>query len=199
MVASLFYFIHQCIQCFLLNVVLIKIKHMKDQQKDKSGNDNESEREPNDNRPLPGEYPPEEDIMNRLNRVERVGVDPDNLSRNPGANNNVTEDESADDELAEPTTFPPATNTKKGTSESDLTKEDYEALGPQDLSMDGGDDEQLKHRVWPVDFAARDLDVPGADAERRDSLAQADEENDHYSLGGDEKDWLEDDPTPTLG
>jgi hypothetical protein len=171
---------------------------MKDQQKDKSGDENESEREPTDNRPLPGEYPPEEDIMNRLNRVERVVIDPDNLSRNPGANNNVTDDDSIGDELAEPTTFPPTKKTK-GSSESDLTKEDYEALGPKDLSMDGGDDEQLKHRVWPVDFAARDLDVPNGDGERRDSPAQADEENDHYSLGGDEKDSLEDDPTRTLG
>lgn len=173
---------------------------MKDQQKENKSRDdeNESEREPNDNRPLPGEYPPEEDIMNRLNRVERVGVDPDNLSRNPGANNNITEDESID-ELPEPATFPPAANTKKATSESDLTKEDFEALGPEDLSMDGGDDEQLKHRVWPVDFAARDLDVPNGDGERRDAPGQADEENDHYSLGGDDKDSLEDDPTRTFG
>ena len=155
-----------------------------------SASDKGEENEPYKDRPLPGEYPPEEDIMNRLNGVERVSLDPDNLSRTPGANNNL------DEEFPEPEVFPNAKNTKKA-ADSDLTKEDFEALGPKDLSLDGGDDEQLKHRVWPVDFAAKDLDVP--DQERLDALGQGDEENDHYSLGGDEKDSLEEDPTRTLG
>lgn len=168
----------------------LKIKKMANQNKDKAPDSSKAdENEPYKDRPLPGEYPPDEDIMNRLNRVERVSLDPDNLSRTPGANNNLSE------ELSE-TVFPETKNTKKA-ADSDLTKEDFEALGPEDLSLDGGDDEQLKHRVWPVDFAATDLDVP--DQERLDALGQGDEENDHYSLGGDEKDSLEEDPTRTLG
>jgi hypothetical protein len=66
--------------------------------------------------------------------------------------------------------------------------------------MDGGDDEQLKHRVWPVDFAARDIDVPGSELDdKSEMLGSEDEENNSYSLGGDEKDNLEDDPTRTYG
>jgi hypothetical protein len=164
---------------------------MSNQNKDKAPeSDKGDEKEPYKDRPLPGEYPPDEDIMNRLNGVERVSLDPDNLSRTPGANNNL------DGEFPETKAFPPKKNSKKK-ADSDLTKEDYEALGPKDLSLDGGDDEQLKHRVWPVDFAAKDLDVP--DQERLDAVGQGDEENDHYSLGGDEKDSLEEDPTRSLG
>ena len=76
-------------------------------------------------------------------------------------------------------------------NESDVTAEDLEALGPKDLSLDMGEDgELLKHRVWPVDMAGKDLDVPGSEG-ASDSLNQgigpADEENDYYSLGGDDK------------
>ena len=174
-----------------------------DRDKKAKGQESENERkEPVENKPLPGEYPPSEDIMNRLNEVERISIDPDNLTRTPGASNDVREDRSEDvrEDRSETTAFPPSTNTHNAASgESDLTKEDFEALGPRDLSLDGGDDEQLKHRVWPVDFAAKDLDVPNGDDERLDALGQGDEENDHYSLGGDDKENLEEDPTRTFG
>ncbi len=156
----------------------------------------ESKREENDrrnkdpeaNKNLPGDYPPNEDIMNRLNRVERVEVDPDQISKtqSPASIRNESD-----------TPFPKSSRAK---GPSDLTSEDYEALGPRDLSLDGGDDEQLKHRVWPVDFAARDIDVPGSELDDRNELVGSeDEENNSYSLGGDEKENLEDDPTRTLG
>lgn len=142
-------------------------------------------------RKLPGEYPPNEDIMNRLNEVKRVSIDPDNFNaKTPGA---------IEENMEAP--FPEEKDTHKAASRtpSDLTKEDLEALGPPDLSLDGGDDEQLKHRVWPVDFGARDLDVPDGSTGKTDAMDQGDEENDHYSLGGDDKDNLEDDPTRTFG
>ncbi len=147
---------------------------------------------PENNQGLPGDYPPDEDIMNRLNRVERLSLDPDSLSnaKNAGA---------IEDKMEAPS--PPGIGTTRTTaSPSDLTREDMEALGPRDLSLDGGDDEQLKHRVWPVDFAARDIDVPGSELDdRNEMVGSEDEENNSYSLGGDEKDNLEDDPTRTLG
>lgn len=165
---------------------------------DKSkGSDRNAADEPFENKPLPGEYPASEDIMNRKNAMERVPLDPDRTSKSPAAR---TAGQNEDAERNQSSEFPPAQNAKAGpTSKSDLTKEDYEALGPRDLSLDGGDDEQLKHRVWPVDFAASDLDVPTGDEERVDALGQGDEENDHYSLGGDDKDNLEEDPTRTFG
>jgi hypothetical protein len=147
---------------------------------------------PEENKNLPGDYPPGEDIMNRMNRVERMEIDPDQISRTQGP-------ASIREDLETP--FPEAKDTHTAApGPSDLTREDYEALGPRDLSMDGGDDEQLKHRVWPVDFAARDIDVPGSELDdKSEMLGSEDEENNSYSLGGDEKDNLEDDPTRTYG
>lgn len=81
-------------------------------------------------------------------------------------------------------------------NDSDLTPEDIEALGPKDLSMDLGDDEQLKHRVYPVNFSGDDLDVPGSELDdENESIGSEDEENNSYSIGGDDHDDLEEDPS----
>ena len=85
----------------------------------------------------------------------------------------------------EPDNIPDAS---RESSETELTKEDLEALGPRDLSMDMGDDEQLKHRSRPVDFAGSELDVPGAELDDADeATGNEDEENNSYSLGGDKE------------
>jgi hypothetical protein len=95
----------------------------------------------------------------------------------------------------------PALNVDQGTVDDqeskpknafDVTEEDMEALGPKDLSMDGGEDEQLKHRNRPVDFTGEDLDVPGTELDDdQEATGMEDEENNIYSLGGDEKNNLE--------
>jgi hypothetical protein len=78
--------------------------------------------------------------------------------------------------------------------DSDLTDDDFEALGPKDLSMDGGDDELLKHREYPVNFSGDDLDVPGAELDDEDeATGSEDEENNSYSIGGDNHEDLEED------
>lgn len=178
---------------------------------------NESAPDKNEEKKLPGEYPPQEDIMNRRDQ-QRVGLDVENFSRAIGPENlnrpgepivsdpndvleepvlgNVEDvEEPAAREMERP--VPRGLNLDDDSisfatgNESDVTDEDLEALGPKDLSLDMGEDEQLlKHRVWPVDMAGKDLDIPGSEG-ASDSLNQgigpADEENDYYSLGGDEK------------
>ena len=73
--------------------------------------------------------------------------------------------------------------------EAELTEEDLEALGPEDLSMDMGEDEELKHRSHEVDFEGKDLDVPGRDSDDdQEDIGSEDEENNLYSLGGDDND-----------
>ena len=165
---------------------------------------------------LPGEYPPQEDIMNRRDQ-QRVGLDVENFSRAIGPeNNNLPEERIVTDPnsvLEEPTRMgniddaerTPAEDMERPVpkdlnldddnirfatgNESDVTAEDLQALGPKDLSMDMGEDEQLlKNRVWPVDMAGKDLDVPGSEDAGRvedQGIGPADEENDFYSLGGD--------------
>ncbi|HEY9487071.1 MAG TPA: hypothetical protein VIQ51_01995 [Chryseosolibacter sp.] len=179
-------------------------------QDDRERNDalNRIEKKPGQER-LPGEYPPSEDIMNRMN-TDRVGLDVQNFSRTIGSENLnmdetiVTYPESVGEEpvlreadvedrrdqvaMEHPVPVeaendmldPPA-------SESDVTEEDLQALGPKDLSLNMGEDEQLlKNRVWPVDMAGEDLDVPGTELDdESESVGSEDEENNSYSLGGD--------------
>jgi hypothetical protein len=184
--------------------------------RDRERNDalNKKTREGNDEK-LPGDYPPQEDIMNRQN-MQRVGLDVENFARGVGVENynkpneplvsnpNSVLDEpdltSLDDveqpvakEMERP--VPKDINLDDDNfeivqgNESDVTAEDLQALGPKDLSLDMGEDENvLKNRVWPVDMAASDLDVPGVPDDNNgldQAIGPEDEENDFYSLGGD--------------
>jgi len=133
-----------------------------------------------DTRPLPGDYPAREDAMLNMSRVD---IDPDNLD--------TTQKGATRGDIY------PGTTRGRERNESDLTREDYEALGPRDLSLDGGDDEELKHRTRPVDFAGRDLDIPGSELDdNSEVLGSEDEENNGYSLGGDANSNLEDGGRP---
>lgn len=78
---------------------------------------------------------------------------------------------------------------KNPDKEYDITEEDKMALGPKDLSMDGGEDEELLKRKKKVDFAGEDLDIPGSELDdAQERRGSEDEENNHYSLGGDQND-----------
>jgi hypothetical protein len=134
---------------------------------------------------LPGypKYGAEEDITNKATRIDE-NLDDEVLTKvkhheelkQPKINPDEGKEES------EPTTK----------NQFDVTEEDMEALGPKDLSLDMGDDEQLKHRNRPVDFTGEDLDVPGTELDDdQEERASEDEENNIYSLGGDEKNNLE--------
>jgi hypothetical protein len=179
---------------------------------------NKSEKENKDQR-LPGEYPPKEDIMNRQNMqrvgldVENFarGIGVENFNKagestisNP--NSILDEPDLTPLDAVNDIEEPPAREMERPVprdinldddniessangNESDVTEEDLQALGPKDLSMDMGEDEELlKNRVWPVDMAAKDLDVPGVPEDNGgadESIGSEDEENDFYSLGGD--------------
>lgn len=184
-------------------------------REDRERNDALNKAESKDGDKLPGEYPPQEDIMNRRD-TQRLSIDEQNFSRTLGQENVNMPGEpivsNPNDILEEPTLgnpddleLPTANEMERPVpkdlnldeddmefatgNESDVTKEDLEALGPKDLSMDMGEDEQiLKNRVWPVDMAGEDLDVPGSEGSgdvENQAIGPEDEENDFYSLGGD--------------
>lgn len=174
---------------------------------DRKRNDELNKSESQEGKKLPGEYPAEEDIMNRMN-TRRVGMDVENFSRMIGAENlnmdesvvtnpesiaeepvlggEDIEDRRRNGEMEQPVSGNPGEEDGER-SESDVTEEDLQALGPKDLSMDMGEDEQLlKNRVWPVDMAGGDLDVPGSELDdASEAVGSEDEENNNYSLGGD--------------
>jgi hypothetical protein len=198
----------------------IKNKSMKRKDKtstsaDRERNDSLNKQDHNKGQKLPGEYPPNEDIMNRMN-TKRVGLDVENFSRSIGGENFstpnepvVTDPDAIFEEPALRNTDDPEESPARGMerpvpknlivdeddmdfstgNESDVTKEDLEALGPKDQSMNMGEDEQmLKNRVWPVDMAGEDLDVPGSELDdQNEAIGSEDEENNSYSLGGDGK------------
>lgn len=134
-------------------------------------------------------YPASEDIMNQDKRVE--GNLDDEVLTGQSVNMKLSKgyDQTTDKEMpegVEDDLKPVAVN------ESDVTEEDLEALGPEDLSMDMGDDEQLKHRNRPVDFTGKDLDVPGSELDdEKEEIGSEDEENNSYSIGGDNHEDLE--------
>ena len=119
---------------------------------------------------LPGYplYPPSEDIMNRGKRMD-VDV------------TQVIEGNAAKE------THPSPQVPNLGTSEkdSDLTKDDFQALASDEIESTG-DDEILENRSWPVDFTGKELDVPGSeDDDAQEEIGSEDEENNSYSLGSD--------------
>lgn len=77
---------------------------------------------------------------------------------------------------------------------SDVTEEDLSALGEKtkNTRTDGGDDLQLINRNNDVDFAGKDLDVPGRSLPKN-QINLKDEENQLYSQGGSENENLEQD------
>jgi len=129
-------------------------------------------------------YGAEEDITHKSSRVDE-NLDDEVLTQvkhpEKPKKSKVAPDEGVTDQDNSADT---EENTK---SNFDVTKEDLEALGPEDLSMDMGDDEQLKHRVRPVDFSGEDLDTPGTELDDdQEEVGSEDEENNNYSLGGDD-------------
>ncbi|WP_434036048.1 hypothetical protein [Formosa sp. 4Alg 33] len=78
---------------------------------------------------------------------------------------------------------------------SDITEDDKKILGDKagNLRQDGGDDRLLKKRRNEPDFAADNLDIPGASPARplTNGKPPRDEENEHHSLGSGHNDNLE--------
>ncbi|WP_300021361.1 hypothetical protein [uncultured Maribacter sp.] len=83
---------------------------------------------------------------------------------------------------------------KAETYNPDITNEDLQALGEKvkNIRTDNGDDSQLNSRNQKVDFAGKDLDVPGRSLPQNKKVnTLKDEENQLYSLGGAENENLE--------
>ena len=138
--------------------------------------------DPNNEKEFPGypKYPANEDIMTR---GERIDMDLEsNTAQTPPAGKII--DQVPIQRIAED---------KQKRSPSDLTKEDFQALASDEVES-GGDDEVLADRVWPVDFAGDDLDIPGSEEDdAQEAIGSEDEENNSYSLGSDRHSDLEED------
>jgi hypothetical protein len=139
------------------------------QDKKPASRKNEKQKSVND---FPGypHYKNEEDIMNS-SAEERIDINLDNTSKNiPIASNkeNIPVYMSPEDEELEITPG----------NEADVSDEEKE-----DLEREG-----LQDRLYAPD----DLDIPGSELDdESEEIGEEDEENNYYSLGGDDKENLE--------
>ncbi|MBA3649512.1 MAG: hypothetical protein H0W62_13340 [Chitinophagales bacterium] len=154
-----------------------------------SGNGNQA----GENFPGYPHYPSKEDIMDPKNAIEKEPFSEDN-SITPGKVEAAPYQNSSIKSSGAPVEFPMPPDAiddleiVSGT-EADVTEEDLEILGSDELNADLGDDEILKNRVWPVDMTGEDLDVPGTELDDdNEMIGEEDEENNTYSLGGDRHD-----------
>ncbi len=171
------------------------------------------------NQDFPGypHYPASEDIMNPQNHTGRVAAELDEVSRrdlnrmhlDKARDKRPSKEENAADDLG----IVPGT-------EADVTKDDLLSLGSRYRDMDMGEDEERFHPSmgsggafeateaitdrdlendgvgidrW-LQRTGDDLDVPGQELDdRNEMIGEEDEENNYYSLGGDEKEANEED------
>lgn len=146
----------------------------------------------NEEQEFPGypKYPASEDIMNTDKRLEGNLDDEVLTGQSVDMSRAKDETETFDDKEMPEGPEDDLKPAKK--SQYDVTNEDLEALDPEELSMDMGDDEQLKHRDRPVDFTGKDLDIPGSELDdKAEETGAEDEENNSYSIGGDNHEDLE--------
>ena len=81
--------------------------------------------------------------------------------------------------------------------ESEISKEEKFLLESDQLSEDMGEDDELRTRVWPLDMAGEDLDVPGTELDdSAEDAGEEDEENNPYSIGGDRHEDMEQEHDP---
>ena len=161
-------------------------------------------------------YPAKDDIMNPQNHTERIEAGVENLTHDELQENGkkkVTTTPPA------PTTDEIENGDELGIvmgTEADVTTEDLENLGDESRDFDMDEDEEIFSDGSASAFGATeetvadldsqdlrneldrtgdDLDVPGSDLDDADeAIGEEDEENNYYSLGGDRRDNIEDDP-----
>lgn len=144
------------------------------------------------NEALPGypHYPASEDIMNPANGFEKTAADAENLTRS----GRYVERERTGEASRESTTEEYDDLGIVPGTEADVTSEDLLILGAIEGDQDLGDDELVSGKIQPIGRADEELDIPGAELDdENEALGEEDEENNYYSLGGDNHENLEED------
>jgi len=149
---------------------------------------------------LPGypHYPSGDDITNPATGNKKVNTDPEDIGNSkrlsPDADNErrVRVNEPVPDEESDDLGIVSGT-------EADVTNEDLIALGDPDADADLGEDETDSQRSG-LDAVDEDLDeeesldVPGSELDdKEEQIGGEDEENNYYSLGGDNHEAQEED------
>jgi len=148
---------------------------------------NPRSRQNDENEEFPGypHYPSNEDIMNPNSEAERVRVDVENLTPMDKLARPAHQQQS---QVAPPEENPITMNDDDDEvkivpgTEADVTREDLRVLNSMEETFRTTD--------------SQELDIPGADLDdENEEIGEEDEENNYYSLGGDNHENLEEDPT----
>lgn len=149
-----------------------------------------SDKESNEELPGYPHYPASEDIMNPANGFEKTAADTENLTRSGRyVERDRTGEVSRESNMEEYDDLGIVPGT-----EADVTSEDLLILGVREGDQDLGDDELVSGKIQPIGRADEELDIPGAELDdENEALGEEDEENNYYSLGGDNHENLEED------
>jgi len=167
---------------------------MKQNKKPEANTSNPKENEKKD---FPGypHYPKNEDVMNSDERVDTANMD--EMQRGSTASNSVkkkTNDLAAPAESETPQTSAAETLREKAAFNFNPNDDDeVEFVDGTDADITEEEvDELERDGVSDHNFHPDELDVPGAELDDdSEEIGEEDEENNYYSLGGDEKENLE--------
>ena len=147
--------------------------------------DNPRSNKNNENEDFPGypHYPSNEDIMNPKSEMERVSIDVENLAPT--------------DKLATPRQQPASAATEQTVSQTERTEDDELRIveGTEaDVTREDLNILNAADGAYTAAAGAEDLDIPGAELDdANEEIGEEDEENNYYSLGGDNHEDLEED------
>jgi len=133
-------------------------------------------------------YPANEDMMAKNNIDNKVDLDSEDNSTATGTES-VREDEAPTegDNAVEEDELKIVSGT-----EADVTQEDLEILRSSDQGLVLGKDEDAVDNN--LARTGEDLDIPGDEIDNsNENIGEEDEENNYYSIGGDNHDDLEED------
>lgn len=150
-----------------------------------NNNDSPRKQKNNENEEFPGypHYPSKEDIMNPNSEMERVSIDVENLAPT--------------DKLATPRQQPAsAVNTESASQTESSDEDDLRIVEGTEADVTREDLNILNSTEGAYRAAATgdDLDIPGSELDDdNEAIGEEDEENNYYSLGGDNHEDLEED------
>lgn len=148
-------------------------------------------------------YPASDDITGNASKVKADEYG----TLNTRIDANSTTGEAAEQRAPD---VPRPKNADEAPSDADVTEEDIAILTAttQNKDLDDPDEEMpildttdddgdpLNEPMPAYNSAGADLDVPGSELDDgNENIGEEDEENNYYSLGGDNKERLEDDPS----
>jgi hypothetical protein len=142
-------------------------------------------------------YPAKDDILNPENGTQRIDVDienytPQNGTQDINLNKNIVEPKLAESIMISNEAIEDDEIIIVAGTEADVTEEDLIILAETNGEFESN--LQIQNGEEPTALTGDELDIPGAELDdANEILGEEDEENNYYSIGGDNHENLEED------